>query len=83
MATLDNETTRTQKHIIREHLLAYGQIDKPTAMRICECDRLGARIWDIRHDPDDPLPIATKRVTKKNRLGHPKTYAVYELRREA
>ena len=83
MGTLDNAATRTQLAIIREHLLTYGEIDKKTALLICDCDRLGARIWDLRHDPDDPMPIETKRVTKKNSLGHPVTYAVYVLRRVA
>ena len=80
MATLDNETTRTQKQIIREYLLTYGQIDKPTAMRICECDRLGARIFDLRRSGMD---IVTVIKHKRNRLGHNTPYAVYELRREA
>ena len=83
MSSLHDETTRTQKKAIKEHLLVFGEIDKPTAIEICDCDRLGARIYDLRNDPDDPLPITTRRVTKKNRFGHPTTYAVYELRREA
>lgn len=81
MGTLKSETTRTQLAILREHLLTYGEIDKPTAMRLCDCDRLGARVWDMRNDPDDPLDIETIRKTKLNRLGHPTTYAVYRLRR--
>lgn len=81
MGTLRNETTLTQLAIIREHLLRYGAIDKHTALNICECDRLGARIWDLRHDREAPMQIETKRVTRKNRLGHPTTYAVYVLQR--
>lgn len=79
MGTLDNAATRTQLDIIREHLLTYGEIDKKTALRICECDRLGARIWDLRHDAGDPMSIVTKRVTTKNSLGNPVSYAVYVL----
>lgn len=80
---LKNKTTLTQCAIIRDHLLHFGEIDKPTAMALCGCDRLGARIWDIRNDKDDPLDIVTRRVTKKNVLGHPVSYAVYALRKEA
>lgn len=79
MATLTNEATRTQLRMIREYLLEHGQIDKKTALLLCDCDRLGARIWDLRNDPEEPLHIETVRVTKKNRLGHPTTYAVYKL----
>ena len=77
MGTLTNETTLTQLAIIREHLMEHGSIDKPTALRLCGCDRLGARIWDIRNDTDRPLNIRTERVTKKNALGHYTTFAVY------
>lgn len=83
MGTLANEATRTQLCMIREHLLEHGEIDKKTALLLCDCDRLGARVWDLRHDPEAPLQIETVRVTKKNRLGHPTTYAVYRLAREA
>ena len=83
MATLTNEDTRTQLHLIREHLLEYGEIDKKTSLMLYDCERLGARIWDLRHDPEEPMHIVTVRVTKKNRLGHPTTYAVYRLAREA
>ena len=79
MGTLNNEQTRTQLSAIRAHLLEHGFIDKPTALEICDCDRLGARIWDIRHDPVDPLNIVTERRTKKNRFGNTVEYAVYRL----
>jgi len=79
---LVNETTRTQEAAIRRHLMEYGWIDKPTAMELCDCDRLGARIYDIRHDKDDPLNIVTEQRTKKNRYGHAVNYAVYRLEEE-
>lgn len=82
MGTLNNETTKSQNKAIRSHLLRFGEIDKKTAIAICDSERLGARIWDIRHDEDLPLDIETVRVTKKNRFGHPTTYAVYRLRKE-
>lgn len=82
MGTLTNDTTRSQLAAIREHLLTYGKIDKPTALEICDCDRLGARIWDIRNDAVDPLDIVTEIQTKTNRFGHPVRYAVYRLAKE-
>lgn len=75
MGTLDTAAARTQLAIIREHLLSYGEIDKKTAMRICECDRLGARIYDLRTAGMD---IITVRKSKKNRFGHNTIYAVYK-----
>lgn len=82
MGTLTNAQTMTQAQAIRAHLLTNGWIDKPTAMALCDCDRLGARIWDLRHDADDPLKIRTVRKSRKNRLGHHTQFAVYELERE-
>lgn len=82
MGTLINETTRTQLREIRAHLETYGWIDKPKALEICDCERLGARIWDLRHDPAAPMNIKTERVTGKNRFGHPETHAIYKLVKE-
>lgn len=79
MSTLTNAQTMTQKAVIREHLLRHGWIDKPTALSICDCDRLGARVWDLRHDPVAPMNIVTDYKTKKNRMGHTVRYAVYRL----
>lgn len=79
MGTLANETTKSQCRAIRKHLLEHGEIDKPTALSICDCERLGARIFDIRHDPKDPMSIRTERRTKTNRYGHYVSYAVYVL----
>lgn len=76
MGTLNNETTRTQLSILREYLILHREIDKPTARRLCDCDRLGARMYDLRAEG---MNIVTVRMTKKNRLGHPTTYAVYRL----
>ena len=74
-----NEQTRSQLREIRRHLLEYGWIDKPTALEICDCDRLGARIWDLRHDPIDPMEIETVTREKRNRLGHTVRFAVYRV----
>lgn len=82
MGTLVDETTKTQEEAIRKHLLKYGWIDKRVALHICDCDRLGARIWDIRHDPVSPMKIETVKRGKKNRYGHIARYAEYHLVKE-
>lgn len=82
MGTLDNATTRTQAATIRRHLLEVGWIDKTTALSLCDCERLGARIWDLRNDPDDPMDIVTDWKFAHNRFGHTVRVAVYRLRRE-
>lgn len=82
MGTLTNAATASQSAAIRAHLLEHGWIDRPTALRLCDCDRLGARIWDLRNDPLDPMHIETERQTKKNRMGHTVSYAVYRLKTE-
>ena len=76
-----NEATRNQCAIIREHLEKVGWIDKPTALRLCDCDRLSARIWDLRFDLHDPMDIETVIKTKKNRAGKTVRYAVYRLKK--
>lgn len=82
MGTLVNEMTGTQLREIRHQLETFGWIDKSTALEICDCDRLGARIWDLRHDPVDPMNIETVMKTKLNRFGHTTRYAEYRLVRE-
>lgn len=79
MGTLVNDNTQTQLREIRQQLLTHGWIDKRVALEICDCDRLGARIYDLRHDPVEPMNIGTVRETKKNRFGHQVQYAVYRL----
>lgn len=79
MGTLINDTTQTQLQEIRQQLMLHGWIDKRTALEICDCDRLGARIYDLRHDPVAPMNIETVRESKKNRFGHLVQYAVYRL----
>ena len=80
MGSLENATTINQNNIIRAHLLTHGWIDKKTALAICDCERLGARIFDLRHKYD--MAIDTELVRKKNRFGHAETHAVYRLRQE-
>lgn len=70
-----SEKARSQLREIRRHLTEHGWIDKPKALEICDCDRLGARIFDLRAQG---IPIKTVLKTKKNRFGHLTTYAVYK-----
>lgn len=82
MGTLVNETTSTQLREIRKQLETDGWIDKRMALELCDCDRLPARIWDLKHDPVDPMNIETVMKTKLNRFGHTTRYAEYRLVRE-
>lgn len=80
MGNLSNESTRSQLSAIRKYLLHYGKIDKVTALRICGCERLAARIWQLRAEGMD---IITDYAAKTNQFGHSVRYAVYRLRRAA
>lgn len=82
MGTLINETTRTQLQAIRRQLETEGWIDRDKSRELCECDRLGARIWDLKHDPVAPMNIQTVMRKKKNRFGHTTNYAEYRLVKE-
>lgn len=82
MGTLVNEQTLTQKSVIRAWLLEHGRIDRRTALKICDCDRLGARIFDLRHDKDNPMNIVTSYRERCNRFGNMTRYAVYKLVKE-
>ena len=77
--TLTNTTTGSQLREIRRYLKRHKWIDKHIAMDICGCDRLGARIWDLRHDSEDPMDIETVYVEGKSRFGHYVRYARYHL----
>lgn len=80
MGALVNEQTINQNAIIRAHLITHGWIDKKTALAICDCERISARIYDLRHKYD--MDIVTERVAGRNRFGHLETHAVYRLRQE-
>jgi hypothetical protein len=80
MGRLINEATINQNNIIRAHLITHGWIDKKTALQICDCERISARIYDLRHDYG--MDIVTERVAGKNRFGHAETHAIYRLKKE-
>ena len=48
MATLINKTTTTQCAAILAHLQSGQAITTKIAMQICDCERLAARIKDLR-----------------------------------
>ncbi len=81
MGTIANEAIKTQLAAIRTQLIEEGYIDKPIAVELCDCDRRGARIWDLRHRFG--MDIVTEKKTKKNRYGHTVNYAVYRLGKDA
>ncbi len=80
--TLVNETTTAQLANIRAHLERYGVIGAREARDLYGCERLGARIWDLRHMPDGGMNIRTERVKTKNRFGQRCIYALYYYDRE-
>ncbi len=80
MGNLTNETTRSQLAAIRKYLRQHRRIEKVTALRICGCERLAARIWQLRAEG---MEIITDYESKRNQFGHTVRYAVYRLRRTA
>lgn len=80
MGNLQDENTINQRNIIADHLVQYGEIDRDKSLEICDCERLPARIWELRHIYK--MNIKTVRSRKKNRFGHWESHAVYKLVRE-
>ncbi len=73
MAALNNEVTRSQCSQILEYLQAGKAITTPKARALCRCERLAARISDLRKKG---YGIETKIIYTK--LGRVK-YASYSL----
>jgi len=44
------ETTRSQKDKILRHMQEHGSISPMDALQLYGCFRLGARIWDLKHE---------------------------------
>ena len=45
------ETTKeAQKRMILRHMEAGNSVTDATARELFDCSRVGARIWDLRHD---------------------------------
>lgn len=77
-----SENALTQESVIRSWLIEHGSIDRPTALKLCGCDRLGARIFCLRNDPKRPMNIRTERVKKVSCFGNTTTVAVYHYEPE-
>ena len=66
----------TQKEMILNFMKEEGSITQWEAMKELGCMRLGARIWDLRHDG---VEIHKDMVKNKNRYGKSVAYARYSL----
>ena len=53
-----------------------GSINAKEARSLCQCERLAARINDLRRKG---IPIKTETKYYKNKQGYPVRYAVYRL----
>lgn len=76
MSTLTSSATLNQKALILKFMRDFGSITPVEAIEEFGCYRLGARIWDLRHDGH---AIKTHTVTRKNRYGKTVSFAKYIL----
>ena len=67
----------SDKARVLQHLRERGSITPLEALHEFGCMRLGARIWDLRHDGYD---IVTDTVVAKDKNGERMSYARYVLR---
>ena len=58
------------------YLVSRGKITDNQARDDLNCNRIAARVWDLRHAGID---ISGKMVSRKNRKGQTKTHMVYTL----
>ena len=68
--------TESQCKMILAHLKEKGTITTKEARQVCQCERLAARINDLRRKG---VPIKTETKTYLNKHGYPVRYAVYRL----
>ena len=66
----------TQRERLLEYFSKHGTITPMEAINDLGIMRLGARIWDLKHNGHD---IRRKMVTGKNRHGETVRYAEYRL----
>ena len=66
----------TQTEMILRYLQENGSITAADAVSEIGCYRLGARIHDLKAAGYD---IKRETVTKRNRFGHPVSFASYSL----
>lgn len=57
-------------------LVSRGKITDNMARDILNCNRLAARVWDLRHAG---IEINGKMQSRKNRKGQTKTFMVYKM----
>ena len=67
----------SDKARVLHHLREHGSITPLEALHEFGCMRLGARIWDLRHEGYD---IVTDTVVAKDKNGERMSYARYVLR---
>ena len=68
--------TESQCKMILLYLKERGSITSKEARSLCQCERLAARISDLRKMG---IPIKTDTKTYINKHGYPVRYAVYRL----
>lgn len=68
--------TESQCKMILFWLKEKGSINAKEARSLCQCERLAARINDLRRNG---IPIKTETKYYKNKQGYPVRYAVYRL----
>ena len=68
--------TESQCKMILFYLKEKGSITARDARQLCQCERLAARINDLRRKG---IPIKTETKTYVNKHGYPVRYAVYRL----
>ena len=66
----------SDKNRILQYLRDHGTITPMDALNSFGCYRLGARIWDLRHDGHS---ISTEMVEGRDRNGERERYARYRL----
>lgn len=66
----------TQTDMILAYLREHGSISQLEAAQELGCWRLGARIWDLRHEGH---AINREMVTRRNRFGTAVSFAKYSL----
>lgn len=71
---MDNH--ESQCFVILCHLKSKGSITTKEAREICQCERLAARISDLKRRG---IPIRTEIKTYINKHGYPVRYAEYRL----
>ena len=70
----------SDKNRVLAYLREHGSITPLEALNSFGCYRLGARVWDLRHDGHN---ITTEMVEDKDQHGEPMRFARYRLVEEA